>query len=228
MNEDTTTYASLRADGIPTSSMSTSAETCPTPMGKVVMASMAGATLEWYDFTLYNALAALVFNRLFFPTVGPLVGTILAFSTYAVGYVSRPIGGIIFGWAGDRFGRKLVYAAGIATGVIAAIAVFALFDSRQPIWIVIAVIFGFAAHAAMYGVQASLVTEQFDSQVRFAGSSLAYTFAGAIGGGFAPLIIATLYRRYTSPLPISLCVAGALAVSALALACSHSWEARPH
>lgn len=77
-------------------------------MMKVAAASMAGATLEWHDFTLYNAMAALVFNHLFFPLFDPIVGTILAFSTYAVGYLSRPVGGIVFGWAGDEYGRKKV------------------------------------------------------------------------------------------------------------------------
>ena len=53
--------------------------------------------LEYYDFAIYNTLAALAFNKLFFPSFEPLTGTILAFSTFAVGYISRPIGGVIFG-----------------------------------------------------------------------------------------------------------------------------------
>src|SRR5450830_1378187 len=74
-------------------------------------ASMIGTTLEWYDFTVYNTLAALIFNHLFFPSFDPLSGTILAFSTYAVGYVSRPIGGVIFGHLGDKMGRRFVLMA---------------------------------------------------------------------------------------------------------------------
>lgn len=406
-------------------------------MARVAVASMAGATLEWYDFTLYNAMAALVFNRLFFPQFDPLVGTILAFSTYAVGYLSRPIGGIVFGWAGNRFGHKSVllvtllimgisslligllptyeyigiaaplllvalrffqgmalrgdwaaavllssehgsakkrgftgsfaqigpaagtlvatgmlwvvtsvcntedfatwgwripfvmsvflvvvgmwirqsvavptsergkakaanrvrspvsevfrshrrsllvaggvrvgsdvlyavvatfsltyvsqvlklprptaltgvlagsaaqlflipafgalsdrigrrklYLVGIMSGVVASFVVFALFNTRSPSLIACAVILGMTAHAAMYGVQAALVTEQFDAKVRFAGSSLAYTFAGVLGGGFAPLVISTLYHRHGSTTPVSLYVSMALAVSAIAL-----------
>ena len=409
-----------------------------TPMRKVALASMAGATLEWYDFTLYNAMAALIFNRLFFPSYAPLVGTILAFSTYAVGYISRPIGGVVFGWAGDRFGRKVVllvtllmmgassfaigvlptyagigvtapillvslrffqgialggdwaaavllssehgakrkrglnasfaqigpaagtllatgtlwvvtatlteaqfagwgwrvpfllsvllvlvgawvrrsiretpdfekslaarkqiaspvievfrahrrsllvaggvrigsdvlyalmatfsltyvaqvlglpksyalggvlagaacqlvlvpffgalsdgsgrrvvYAIGITAAVLSASTVFALLETRSPFLIVVAQIFGLAAHAAMYGVQAALVTEQFDASVRSAGASLAYTFAGVIGGGFAPLIITSLFRHYDSTGPIVVYVVAALGVSAIALA----------
>src|ERR1700681_1815581 len=71
-------------------------------------ASSVGTTLEWYDFTVYNTLAALIFNRLFFPSFDPLTGTVLAFSTYAVGYMSRPFGGIIFGHLGDKLGRRSV------------------------------------------------------------------------------------------------------------------------
>lgn len=75
---------------------------------RLATASMIGTSLEWYDFTIYNTLAALVFNHLFFPSVDPLAGTILAFSTYAVGYVSRPLGGFVFGNLGDRIGRRAV------------------------------------------------------------------------------------------------------------------------
>ncbi|WP_442793986.1 MFS transporter [Paraburkholderia sp. HD33-4] len=94
-----------------------------TSMVKVAAASMAGATLEWYDFTLYNAMAALVFNRLFFPSFDPMVGTILAFSTYAIGYISRPIGGVIFGRAGDEFGRKTVLLVTLLLMGISSLAI---------------------------------------------------------------------------------------------------------
>lgn len=73
---------------------------------RVVMASLIGTTIEWYDFFLYGSAAALVFNHLFFPQFDPLTGTLLAFATYAVGFVARPVGGIIFGHFGDRIGRK--------------------------------------------------------------------------------------------------------------------------
>ena len=72
----------------------------------VAMASLIGTTIEWYDFFLYGTAAALVFNRLYFPTFDPLVGTLAAFATYSVGFVARPIGGIVIGHYGDRIGRK--------------------------------------------------------------------------------------------------------------------------
>ncbi|MEN0135034.1 MAG: MFS transporter [Rhodococcus sp. (in: high G+C Gram-positive bacteria)] len=69
-------------------------------------ASVIGTTIEWYDFFIYGACAALIFNDLFFPNTTPLVGTILALTTYAIGFVARPVGGVVFGHFGDRIGRK--------------------------------------------------------------------------------------------------------------------------
>ena len=72
----------------------------------VAAASFIGTTIEWYDFFLYGTAAALVFGDLFFPDAEPLIGTLLALSTYAVGFAARPLGGIVFGHFGDRVGRK--------------------------------------------------------------------------------------------------------------------------
>lgn len=406
-------------------------------MGRLATASSVGTILEWYDFTVYNTLAALIFNRLFFPSFDPLSGTILALSTYAVGYVSRPLGGVLFGhlgdkrgrrvvlvitlvlmgvttglmgllptyatagiaspillvmlrfvqgvalggeWAGavlisvehgaqhqrgrnaswtqvgpsvgtllatggiglitylvspdefllwgwripflasvvlvgfglwirrgvaetpmftelekrgtkaqtpigdvlrhywrrlliaagvrvgsdvlyalvvvftltyvttvlslsgtlaltaiivgsacnavsvlffgalsDRVGRRPVYAAGALLGMLWAFVFFVLLDSRRPALIVSAVVIGLVIHGAMYGPQAAFVTEQFPTRVRYAGSSLAYTLAGIAGGGFAPLIIASLFRVYGTSTEVSLYVVAALCVTGVAL-----------
>lgn len=70
------------------------------------LASMMGTTIEWYDFFLYGTAAALIFNKIFFPSIDPLTGTLAAFATYSVGFFARPLGGIIFGHFGDRVGRK--------------------------------------------------------------------------------------------------------------------------
>jgi MFS family permease len=75
-------------------------------MRKVVIASLLGATIEWYDFFLYGVVAGIVFSKLFFPTADPFMGTILAYSTFAIGYLARPLGGFIFGHFGDRIGRR--------------------------------------------------------------------------------------------------------------------------
>jgi len=87
----------------------------------VAFASLIGTTIEWYDFFLYGTAAALVFNRLFFPTSDPLTGTLYSFGTYAVGFVARPFGGIIIGHYGDRIGRKSML---VLTLVVMGIATF--------------------------------------------------------------------------------------------------------
>src|SRR5437588_10432880 len=73
---------------------------------RVAWASAIGCTIEWYDFFLYNTFSALVFNKLFFPSFEPLVGTMLAYTTALVGFVARPISGVVCGHFGDRIGRK--------------------------------------------------------------------------------------------------------------------------
>ncbi|HEY7852095.1 MAG TPA: MFS transporter [Caulobacteraceae bacterium] len=78
----------------------------PSSLRQVILASLIGTTIEWYDFFLYGTAAALVFNKLFFPNVDPLIGVLQAFLTYALGFAARPIGGVVFGHFGDRIGRK--------------------------------------------------------------------------------------------------------------------------
>ena len=74
----------------------------------MVVASVAGNAMEWYDFFIYGTAAALVFGELFFPKgTDPLLGTMGAFAGFAVGFLARPLGGVIFGHIGDRYGRKL-------------------------------------------------------------------------------------------------------------------------
>jgi len=87
----------------------------------VAIASFIGTTIEWYDFFLYGTAAALVFNRLFFPTFDPLVGTLAAFGGYAVGFVARPVGGIVIGHYGDKIGRKSML---VLTLLIMGVATF--------------------------------------------------------------------------------------------------------
>jgi MFS transporter, MHS family, shikimate and dehydroshikimate transport protein len=72
----------------------------------ILLSSMVGTALEQYDFLLYGAAASLIFNKLFFPALDPVAGTIAAFSTYAVGFLARPFGGILFGHYGDKLGRR--------------------------------------------------------------------------------------------------------------------------
>jgi len=97
---------------------------------KAVIAATIGTTIEWYDFFIYGTAAGLVFPKLYFPNEDPLTGTLLAFSTYFIGFVGRPIGAAIFGHFGDRIGRKATLIAtlllmGIATFLIAFVPSYA-------------------------------------------------------------------------------------------------------
>ncbi|MDT0437354.1 MULTISPECIES: MFS transporter [Streptomyces] len=105
-------------------------------------ASLTGTALEWYDFAVYSAAAALVFGDQFFPSEDPLTGTLLAFSTYAVGYVSRPLGGFVFGRLGDVIGRKKVLITtlvliGAATFLIGVLPGYATLGPVAPIALVL-------------------------------------------------------------------------------------------
>ena len=96
---------------------------------RVVASALVGATIEWYDFFLYGVVAGLVFNKLYFPTGDPVVSTLLAYTTFAVGFVTRPLGGIVFGHFGDKLGRKsmlilTLMIMGVATFLIGLIPTF--------------------------------------------------------------------------------------------------------
>src|SRR5687767_521890 len=113
-----------------------------TSSGQVALASFIGTTTEWYDFFLYGTAAALVFGPLFFPNVNPLVGTLSAFGTFAVGFVARPLGGIVFGHFGDRVGRRsmLIYSLvimGVATFFIGLLPTYATIGVWAPILLVL-------------------------------------------------------------------------------------------
>ena len=109
---------------------------------QVILASFIGTTIEWYDFFLYGTAAALVFNKLFFPNFDQLLGTLSAFSTFAVGFLARPFGGIIFGHFGDRVGRKsmLVYSLlimGIATFLVGLLPTYETIGILAPAGLVL-------------------------------------------------------------------------------------------
>lgn len=104
----------------------------------VVAASLLGTTVEWYDFFLYATAAGLVFNKVFFPSQSSLVGTLLAFATFAVGFVMRPVGGLVFGHIGDRIGRKRSLALtmlimGVATALIGVLPTAAQIGVWAPL-----------------------------------------------------------------------------------------------
>ncbi|MGW6930005.1 MFS transporter [Lentzea sp. NPDC054927] len=111
------------------------------PPRKVALATLTGATLEWYDFFLYGTASALIFNKQFFPSLSPAAGTLAAFSTFAVGFVARPLGGLVFGHFGDRVGRRSMLVVslvlmGIGSTLIGAIPNFAAIGVWAPVLLV--------------------------------------------------------------------------------------------
>lgn len=113
----------------------------PNNIRRVVIASFIGTTIEWYDFFLYGTAAALVFNKLFFPTIEPMAGTMAAFATYAVGFFARPLGGVVFGHFGDKLGRKSMLVTtlmmmGVATVLIGLLPTYEQVGVAAPVLLV--------------------------------------------------------------------------------------------
>src|SRR5258708_14570153 len=147
---------------------------------RVILAASIGSALEWYDFFLYGTAAALVFGELFFPKSDPLVGTLLSFLTFGVGFVVRPLGGILFGIRGDGFGRKPVLVAtllmiGIGTTAIGVLPTYAQIGYWAPaLLVLLRVIQGLGA-GAEYGGAVIFLVENAPAQHR------------GFWGSFAPL-----------------------------------------
>ncbi|MYQ41156.1 metabolite-proton symporter [Streptomyces sp. LamerLS-316] len=143
----------------------------PSNLRRIVAASLVGTTVEWYDFFLYGSAAALVFNKLFFPESDPLVGTLLSFLTYAVGFAARPIGALVFGHYGDRLGRKKLLVLSLlmmggATFAIGLMPTHATIGSAAPVLLtVLRLVQGFAL-GGEWGGAVLLVSEHGDAKRR--------------------------------------------------------------
>jgi metabolite-proton symporter len=137
----------------------------------VAGSSLAGTAVEWYDFFLYGTAAALVFPALFFPASDPLMGTVLAFATYAVGFVARPVGAVVLGHYGDRRGRRATLIAslllmGAATFLIAFLPTYSSIGILAPALLVfLRLVQGFAL-GGEWGGAVLLVSEHGDSSRR--------------------------------------------------------------
>ncbi|MFD3695313.1 MFS transporter [Streptomyces sp. NPDC058646] len=159
----------------------------PAPSGirRIVAASLVGTTIEWYDFFLYGSAAALVFNTLFFPSSDPLVGTMLAFLTYAVGFAARPLGGIVFGHFGDRVGRKKLLVVSLlmmggATFAMGLLPTHASIGAGAPVLLtLLRLVQGFAL-GGEWGGAVLLVSEHGGERHR--GFWASWPQAGAPGG----------------------------------------------
>jgi MFS family permease len=135
------------------------------PMRRIAVASCVGTTIEFYDFFIYGTAAALVFPKVFFPALGPAAGAVASFATFAVAFVARPVGAVLFGHFGDRIGRKRTLIStlllmGIATTLIGLLPSASAIGAAAP---VILVVLRFAQGFAVGGewAGASLLTAEY-------------------------------------------------------------------
>tara|TARA_B100001750_G_scaffold123075_1_gene97725 strand:- start:198 stop:1532 length:1335 start_codon:yes stop_codon:yes gene_type:complete len=168
-------------------------------MRKVALTALAGTSIEWYDFFLYGAAAALVFPTVFFGEAEPATAYILSFLTFAAGFIARPVGGIIFGHFGDRVGRKktLVMALllmGVSSTLIGLLPPYAMIGVAAPILLTLLRFAQGLAIGGQWGGAMLLVTESAPDDKR--GYYGAYAQAGAPVG----VILANLAFIFTSAL----------------------------
>jgi len=142
----------------------TEGTTEPRGLRRVVFGALVGTALEWYDFFIYGTAAALVFNVLFFPQSDPAVGTITAFATFGVGFVFRPLGGILFGHIGDRIGRRATLilttlVMGLSTGVIGLLPTYETIGVWAPVLLVLLRVLQGLGAGAEFGGASTLLAE---------------------------------------------------------------------
>jgi MHS family shikimate/dehydroshikimate transporter-like MFS transporter len=123
---------------------------------RVAMAASIGAMIEWYDFFIYGTAAALVFNKLFFTNLPPAIGTLVAFATFAVGYLARPFGAVLFGHMGDRIGRKTMLVLtmvimGVATFIIGLLPTYSQVGLWAPVLLILMRVFQGIGVGGEYG-----------------------------------------------------------------------------
>lgn len=154
---------------------------------RIVVASVVGNAMEWYDFFVYGTAAALVFGQLFFPpNADPLVGTLSSFGAFAIGFVARPLGGALFGHIGDRFSRKtsLVWTLlimGMATFAIGLLPTYAQVGLWSPVLLVALRLLQGIASGGEWGGGVLMLSENAPEEKR--GYYAAWSQLG-VGGGF--------------------------------------------
>jgi MFS family permease len=122
------------------------------------------------------------------------------------------------GAVSDRFNRRLVYGVGAVVGAVWTFIFFGILGGDNQPMLIVGIVLGLAAHSFMYGPQAAFIVEQFSPRLRSTGSSLAYTFAGVIGGAIAPLMFTVLLSQFGTWIPVAIYVAVAAVVTLVGLA----------
>jgi MFS family permease len=212
----------LRAGVTETPQFTQLRERARSPLGEVVRHHwrrliLAGGVRMGPD-VMYSLLA--VFLLSYITTTLELSRT-LAVTALTIGAAFNAAFILAAGMLSDRIGRRAVYAAGAVVAIVWLWFLFPLLDSKSEIAITLAIVGGLCIHAFMYGPQASFIAEQFPTQVRYAGASLAYTLGGVFAGGVAPLAFQALYRAYGTTHVVALYATGALLITLIVL-----WLAR--
>ena len=155
----------------------------------VVLASVIGTTVEWYDFSIFTASTALVFRTTFFPEFAPNLGILLAFLTYAVGFAARPLGAVLCGHLGDRIGRKPVLmltflVMGMVTVLMGALPTYAMVGTASPVLLVVLRFIQGVALGGEFGGAALLTAETAPPHRRglFSSSAMLGLSAGLLIG----------------------------------------------
>ena len=174
----------------------------PKELRKIVTASTIGTMVEWYDFFIYATASSLVFNKLFFPNLPPLIGALVSMGTYAAGFIARPLGGLVFGYLGDKLGRKsalvtTLLIVGIATFVIGLMPTYETIGIAAPLILVfIRLLHGFGIGGEQ-GNAILICCEHAPAQRRgFYGS---WVMIGAPAGFVMPLGLFALLNLFLSP-----------------------------
>lgn len=167
---------------------------------KAALASWIGSAVEYYDFFIYGTAAALVFGKIFFPSFDPIAGTVAAFATFGVGYVTRPIGAVLLGHIGDRYGRKKVLTftlllMGISTFMVGLLPTYGQVGISAPVMLVVLrMLQGVSAAGEQAGAN-SMTLEHAPPHRR------AFFTSFTLSGTQAGLILATLVFLPISALP---------------------------
>jgi MFS family permease len=171
-------------------------EVAPAKMRRLAAAAVFATTLEWFDFLIYATAAALVLGHQFFPSADPVAGTLASFATFAVGFVARPVGGIIAGHIGDRFGRKpplvgAMLVMGLATFAVGVLPPYSSIGVWAPVLLVVARLVQGLGVGAQWGGAALLLVEHAPEKHRGYYGSLVQTgaVAGAVLGNLFFLIL---------------------------------------
>ncbi len=168
---------------------------------KVVTASLIGTTIEWYDFFLYGSAAALVFGTLFFPAADPVNATLLAFSTYALGFAARPLGGLVFGHFGDKVGRKKMLVTslllmGVATFAIGLLPTYASIGLAAPLLLLVCRLLQGFAVGGEWGGAVLMAAEHGDDRRR--GFWASWPQAGVPAGNLLATLVLFLLAAFQS------------------------------